>query len=64
MGMSQDEGPEGEDIVNELVAIFIPNSTSLSLLNERGLSPYCPKGTHGAIHPPRDIFSGFLKELT
>jgi hypothetical protein len=63
MGMTQDEGSKGEDIINELIAILIPNPTSFPPLYKQGLSSHSLEGTHRAIHPTGDVFSGLCEEL-
>ncbi len=54
VGMSRDERPPREDIVNVAIAVHVEEIGSLAALDEERLSTHSAEGAHGRVHAARE----------
>src|ERR1700680_2772437 len=58
--MTQQQGPEGPDIVDIAVAIGVPDPGPLAADDDRGFAPDRAVGSDRAVHAPREKLLGAL----
>jgi len=63
MGMAQNQWAPGEDIVNILVAVLVPDMRAPAPLDKERCATHATKSPHRAVHPPHQMGLGLLKEL-
>ncbi|OQB91040.1 MAG: hypothetical protein BWX84_01584 [Verrucomicrobia bacterium ADurb.Bin118] len=62
VGMAQNSGPPGADIINVFVAIHVPDAAPRSAVHEEGLAANGAKGAHGGVDPSGNELQRFGKE--
>ena len=60
--MAEDRGPPRADVINVLVAIHIPHTRALRLVDEERLPAYGPKCPHGRVDAAGNVFQGLGKK--
>jgi len=63
MGVTEDGGAPGADVIQVFIAICVPNAGAFDLVHKKWLTADCPEGANRRVHTPRDIFQCFSKEF-
>ena len=63
MRMAEDGRPPGEDVINQLVAVHVPDMRAFGPVDEERLAAYGAERAHGRVHAAGNVFQRLGKKL-